>query len=173
MYATNPYKPYYLETERALESVMRATRFLKRSLFTALVLLVFFTIGFPFFLFFGYWLKRKRTRLVKTMLESKSVNLNSTKDYVEFKNGLQRFDGYLPILRKAADLNPKKIPRLFRYTPIQLQKLSSTLVTFNTWLHSRLTPMNQPRHSSEATEFKFVSEKELWENRNHAYQYWM
>jgi hypothetical protein len=54
-----------------------------------------------------------------------------------------------------------------------MQKMTSTLVTYNDWLKSRLNTFNEEQFISKSQVFKLVTEKELWKGRNKAYQYWM
>jgi hypothetical protein len=129
-------------------------------------------IGLPFVFFFGFWLQTKRKKFSRHM--KKEIPLFKSSDgYLNFKEHLKKLDGLTPSLKKVSEYNLKKAPWPLSYTLGQMQKMASTLVTYNGWLKKRLDPLNEEKFSSNSKVFKFVSEKELWKNRNQAYKYWM
>jgi hypothetical protein len=134
----------------------------------ALVLLV----GLPFVFFFGFWLQTKRKKFQKHMRKDVPT-FNTYKGYLELKDSLRRLDELMPALKKVNSYNLKKAPVPIKYTLSQMQKMTSTLVTYNDWLKSRLNTFNEEQFISKSQVFKLVTEKELWKGRNKAYQYWM
>jgi hypothetical protein len=126
----------------------------------------------PFVFLFGYWLQLKRRKFVQHM--KKDVpSFKSASQYKDFKTSLEQLDSLVPSLKKVTNYNLQQIPFLFRYTLGQMKKMSSTLVTYNEWLHARLHSLNEDRFHSDSKVFRLVPEGELWKQRNQAYQYWM
>ncbi|MCG2612793.1 hypothetical protein LZZ85_00820 [Terrimonas sp. NA20] len=137
-----------------------------------LVVVLVVSLGLPLVLFFGYRLKLKRKKFQRQM--KKDLPLFKThKDYSTFKKQLGELDALMPSLKKVHNYNARRAPWPIRYTLGQMQKMTSTLVTYNSWLKKRLDVLNEERFKGESNLFKFVSEKELWKDRNQAYQYWM
>jgi hypothetical protein len=127
---------------------------------------------FPFSFFFGFWLQTKRKKFQKHMRKDVPC-FNTYKDYLELKESLSKLDELMPALKKVNSYNLKNAPAPIRYTLSQMQKMTSTLFTYNDWLKSRLNTFNKEQFSSESQVFKLVSEKELWKGRNKVYQYWL
>jgi hypothetical protein len=94
-------------------------------------------------------------------------------DYLKFKGHLNEIDELMPSLKKVSGYNLKKAPWPVKYTLSQMQKMTSTVITYSSWLKSRLISLNEEQFTSDSKVFKLVSEKELWKNRNQVYQYWM
>ncbi|MGN6533913.1 MAG: hypothetical protein ACTHK0_19385 [Ginsengibacter sp.] len=94
-------------------------------------------------------------------------------EYLRFKESLEKLEVLMPSLMKVSGYHVQKAPWSVNYTLAQMQKMTSTLVTYNNWLKSRLNSLNEEQFKSSAATFKLVPEKELWQNRNQAYQYWM
>lgn len=137
-----------------------------------IVVVLVFLLGLPFVLFFGYWLKVKRKKLQRYMKVDMPV-FNNADDYLRFKQQLDKVDSLLPSLKKVSEYKRQKAPWPVRFTLRQMQKMSSTVVTYNSWLKSRLNLFNEDQFAGKSRVFRLVSEKELWKNRNQVYQYWM
>jgi hypothetical protein len=137
-----------------------------------LFLIVVVLVALPFVFLLGYWLRTKRRKFQKHMKKELST-FNEHETYLKFKNALVKLDELLPTLKKVSGYNLKKTPIILRYTLSQMQKMTSTLVTYSSWQKSRLRVLNEEQFKSKATVFKFISEKELWESRNQVYKYWM
>lgn len=174
MFATNTYNPFETSLDNAktvvsLEWLYEGVRnHLGKMVFLTLVVLV----GLPFVFFFGFWLKMKRKKFQKHMKKDLTL-FKSHKDYLDFKDHLNKLDTLMPSLKKVTNYNLYKAPWPVKFTLSQMQKMTSTLVTYNSWLKKRLNAFNEDNCQSHETVFKLVSEKELWKNRNQVYQYWM
>lgn len=172
MFASNTYNSF--ETSLSNAKTVVGLEWLYESVRDNLGKLVFVTLvvlaGLPFVFFFGFWLKMKRKKFQRNMKKDFSLFKNYT-DYLEFKDNLNKLDTLMPSLKKVANYNLHKAPWPVKFTLSQMQKMTSTLVTYNTWLKKRLDALNEDKDKESV--FKLVSEKELWKNRNQAYQYWM
>ena len=174
MFAAGTYNPFETSLSNAktvvgLEWLYEGVRnHLGKLLVVALVVVV----GLPFVFFFGYWLQTKRKKFQRHMRKDFTL-FKSHGDYLEFKDYLNKLELLMPSLKKVSNYNLKKAPWPVKYTLSQMQKMTSTLVTYNNWLKTRLNSLNEEQFKSNSTVFKLVSEKELWKNRNKAYQYWM
>ena len=74
-------------------------------------------------------------------------------------------------MNRIDDKDVASAPYLLRYTLRQMKAMATTLDTYHKWLNDSLDKMNKPQPDSKV--FRMVSEKELWDNRNKAYKYWM
>lgn len=174
MFAGQPYNTFETSLNNAktvvgLEFLYESVR---KNLSKLMVVVLVLLVGLPFVFFFGFWLQTKRKKFQKNMLKD-VPSFNTYKDYLELKESLSKLDELMPALKKVNGYNLKKAPTPIRYTLSQMQKMTSTLVTYNDWLKSRLNTFNEEQFSSESQVFKLVSEKELWKGRNKVYQYWM
>lgn len=174
MFASNTYNPFETSLTNAktvvgLEWLYESVR--KQIGKLLLVVLVVF-LALPVVLLFGYWLQRKRKRFQSHMRKD-FKDFHRANDYLEYKVYTNKVATLTPSLKKVSGYNLKKAPWPLKYTLSQMQKMTSTLLTYNSWLKSRLNSLNEEQFKSESSVFKFVSEEELWRNRNHAYQYWM
>ena len=142
------------------------------ALVLVLLLGVFGLVLLPLAFLFGFWLSRKRNYLVKNMRDT-ALDLNNTEQYVTYKNKLNKLTKDSERLVKVSSYNLKKVPLFVRYPVAQMKYLSSTLLTYEGWLQSRLTKYNQEQFQSEQKIFSFKPESELWDNRNKVYNYWM
>lgn len=129
-------------------------------------------ICLPLVYIFAVLLRAKRKRLQKSMRESFN-DFRDYEHYLKFKNSVHDLSVFLPKLKAIGGYNIKNAPLPIRFPLNQIKKMTSTLVTYNEWLDSRLTPLNEDNVDNECSDFKLITEKELWDNRNHAYQYWM
>lgn len=141
---------------------------LKKSVwkFVAVVLAV------PLFFFLALWVRSKRKSFTKHMRLNR-LSLNKAEEYQKVRTHLDEVRFLYPVLKKAKDLNVKKMPWSFRFCAVQMKKMSSTLLQYFKWLEKELHSLNTEQFKSPSKTFKFTSEKELWQNRNKAYQYWM
>lgn len=130
-----------------------------------------YTVLVPLFFFLALLVKRKRKKFTTHM--KTSTKLNSVKDYKRLRNNLDNARFFYPVLNKVKKLEPKELPWSFRYFGVQMKKMSSTLLQYFAWLEKEIEPLNTEQFKSQSKTFKFTSEKELWENRNKAYDYWM
>jgi hypothetical protein len=136
------------------------------------ILMVVCLVCLPFLLLFGLWLQTKRKSFQKHMKRDVKSFRNYS-EYQEFKEYLSKLDNLMPSLNKVNKYNLKKVPFPFKYTLTQMQKMASTIVTYNDWQKSRLNSLNDEQFKSNGSQvFKHISERELWNNRNQAYQYW-
>ncbi len=174
MFTAQTYNPFETSLSNAktvvgLEWLYESVRTHLGKLFVVLLVVL---LGLPFVFFFGYWLQTKRRKFQRHMKKDMSL-FKSHNDYVKFKGYLNKLDQLTPSLKKVSGYNLKKAPWPVKYTLSQMQKMTSTVITYNSWLKSRLTTLNEDQFTSNSKVFKLVSEKELWNNRNQAYQYWM
>lgn len=174
MFATQTYNPFENSLSNAktvvgLEWLYESVRNHLGKLFVVLLVVL---LGLPFVFFFGYWLQTKRRKFQRHMKKDMPL-FKSHNDYLKFKGYLNKLDELMPSLKKVSGYNLKKAPWPVKYTLSQMQKMTSTVITYNSWLKSRLTTLNEDQFTSKSKVFKLVSEKELWNNRNQAYQYWM
>lgn len=174
MFATSTYNPFETSLSNAKTVVGLEWLYegLRNNLSKLFVLVLLILAGLPFVFFFGYWLQTKRKKFQKYMRKDLSLFKNQN-DYLEFKDNLNKLESLMPSLKKVSNYNLKKAPWPVNFTLNQMQKMTSTLVTYNSWLKTRLNSLNEEQFKSKSTVFKLVSEKELWKNRNKAYQYWM
>ena len=129
-------------------------------------------LAVPFSLLLGLWLNNKRKSFVKHM-RNNHVTFNTASDYKKVRLHLDKVRLLYPFLKEVKTLDLKDLPWGYRYCGHQILKMTSTLVQYFTWLEKELDCLNQEQFKSHSKTFKFTSEKELWENRNKAYQYWM
>lgn len=174
MLTTNTYNPFETSLNNAktvvgLEWLYEGVR----NHFGKLVVVVLVVlVGLPFVFFFGFWLKMKRKKFQKQMRKDLAL-FKSHEDYLVFKDYLNKLDVLMPSLKKVSNYNLHKAPWPVKFTLSQMQKMTSTLVTYNSWLKKRLKALNDDNSQNNETVFTLVSEKELWKNRNQVYQYWM
>lgn len=174
MFAAQPYNTFETSLDNAktvvgLEMLYESVR---KNLSKLMVVLLMLVVGLPFVFFFGFWLQTKRKKFQKHMRKD-VPSFNSYKDYLELKDSLSKLDELMPALKKVNSYNLKKAPVPIRFTLNQMQRMTSTLVTYNDWLKSRLNSFNEEQFRSKSQVFKLVTEKELWKERNKVYQYWM
>jgi len=134
-----------------------------------LVLATLFLLPFAFAL--GLWFKKQRSFFLKTM-RNDNQKLNTVEDYVSFRENLDQLGELKSKLSKLKTYNLKNAPWGVSFLLNQMQKTSSTLLQYYSWNEEKLADFNKPRVKS-SSHFVFVSENELWENRNPAYSYWM
>lgn len=174
MFAAETYNPFETSLSNAKTVVGLEWLYegLRNHLSKLLVVVLVVLVGLPFVFFFGYWLQTKRKKFQRHMRKDLPLFKNHS-DYLEFKGYLNKLEVLMPSLKKVSGYNLKKAPWPVKYTLGQMQKMTSTLVTYHSWLKTRLNSLNEEQFKSNSTVFKLVSEKELWKNRNQAYQYWM
>jgi len=131
-----------------------------------------FVVAFPLSLLFGLWLNQKRKSFMKQMRKNRVV-LHNVSDYRKLRTQLDEVRKLYPFLKNVKKLDLKELPWVFRYCGFQVQRMTSTLLQYFTWLEKELDCLNKEQFKSQSKTFKFTSEKELWENRNKAYNYWM
>jgi len=167
---------YTLTNAKALVSVKAVIDVVRHYMDNTFILIKFFTLltlaltGLPLFYGFGFWLLYHRKRFSKVM--KSTAEIEDLDDYLFLKNGLNKMEEMLPKLKNLGNIDLKRVPWLLRFTFTQMKKFSSSLVTYQGWLKSRLNNYNTPQFKS-SSKISFLSESELWENRNHAYSYWM
>jgi hypothetical protein len=167
----NPFESS-LNNARTLAGVESFYVGLKNQLGKVFLVSIVLLLGLPLVFFFGFWLSRQRRKFLKFMRKD-YTEFNSSSGYSNFKKKVEELDKFTPYLKKLTHYNPKRAPLLLRFTISQMQKTSSTLLTFEGWLRSRLDNYNKPIFLSNSNIFRFLSEKELWERRNKVYEYWM
>ncbi|MCO5238890.1 MAG: hypothetical protein M9904_02435 [Chitinophagaceae bacterium] len=174
MFAPSAYPPFEASLSNAKTVVSLGWLYeeVRNHMGKLLVLVLTFFLGLPLVFAFGFWLRLKRRELQKNMRKAPPA-FKTHNDYRQFKTHLAKMDSLMPALETVAKYNLKKAPLHLRYTLNQMQKSTSTLVTYHSWLTSRLNLLNNEQFKSESKVFKLVPEKELWEKRNAAYQYWM
>ncbi|MFZ4056987.1 MAG: hypothetical protein ACOYKE_02560 [Ferruginibacter sp.] len=129
-------------------------------------------VGLPVVFLLGYWLHTKRKQLQREMKKDLPLFKNHV-EYLKFKENLSKLDSLLPALKKISAYNLKKAPWPIRYTLSQMQKLASSITTYNKWLKKHLTSYNEDSSTGKSKVFRLVSENELWKERNPVYNYWM
>jgi hypothetical protein len=174
MFAAQPYNTFEnsLNNAKTVVGLELLYESVRKSLSKLMVVTLLTFLGLPFVFFFGFWLQRKRKKFQQHM-KKVVPSFNTYKDYLELRESLSKLDELMPTLKKVNTYNLKKAPIHLRYTLSQMQKMTSTVVTYNNWLKSRLKTFNEEQFTSKAQVFKLVTEKELWERRNKVYQYWM
>lgn len=174
MIAPNTYNPFENSVNNAKTVV--SLEWLYQEVRTHLSKLIVVTLviitSLPIVFLFGFWLHMQRKRFQKCM-KKEPIFFKSNKDYLEFKVSLEKLDVLMPSLQKVLHYDLNKTPWPMKYTLRQMQKMTSTLVTFNSWLKTRLSPFNETKFKSKSQAFHLISEGELWKNRNPVYQYWM
>ena len=126
----------------------------------------------PVSLVFGFWLSTKRKAFTKQM-RKKHVVVHTSSEYNKLRSHLDEVRALYPFLKKVKKLDLKDLPWAVRYCGFEMQKMTNTLLQYFTWLEKELDCLNTEQFKSQSKTFNFTSEKELWENRNKAYQYWM
>lgn len=174
MFATNTYSPFEVGLSNAktvvgLEWIYEGV---KNHFGKLLSLFLVLLIGLPFVFFFGYWLQVKRKRFQRRM-KGNTPPLNTFEEYLQLKDYIANLDKLAPSLKKVGQYDRKKSPWPLKYTLGQMQKMTSTLLTYNEWQKSRLNCLNTEQFNGNTNVFTFVSEKDLWAGRNSAYKYWM
>lgn len=174
MFAAQPYNTFEtsLDNAKAVVGLELLYESVRKNLSKLMVVLLTLLVGLPFVFFFGFWLQAKRKKFQQHMRKDVPF-FNTYKDYLQLKESLSKLDELMPALKKVSSYNLKKAPVPIRFTLSQMQKMTSTLVTYNDWLKSRLNTFNEEQFSSKSQVFKLVTEKELWKGRNKVYQYWM
>lgn len=174
MFATNTYNPFEnnLSNAKTVVGLEWLYESVKNHIGKLFVVILLVLVGLPLVFLFGYWLQTKRKKFQRHMRKDMPL-FKSHNDYLNFKEYLNRLDELTPSLKKVSGYNLRKAPWPVKYTLSQMQKMTSTVITYNSWLKSRLTSLNEEQFTSDSKVFKLVSEKELWKNRNQVYQYWM
>lgn len=174
MFAVDSYNPFEnsLNNAKVVVSLEWQYETIRKNLSKLMVISLVLTIGLPLVFFFGFWLQIKRRKFRRSM-RNVIPDFKNYDDYLQFKLSISKLDELMPSLQKVNKYNLKKAPLPVRYTLLQMQKMTSTLITFNDWQKSKLSSLNEQQFKSKSQVFKFVSEQELWKGRNSAYQYWM
>lgn len=174
MLVTSAYQPFEasLSSAKTVVSLGWLYEEVRNHLGKLLVLVLAFLLALPLVFLFGFWLRLKRKSLQKSM-RSAPPPFKTHNDYQKFKTNLVKLTSLMPALETVSKYNLKKTPLYLKYTLRQMQKTTSTLVTYHSWLTSRFNLLNNEQFKSESKVFKMVPEKEMWEKRNTAYQYWM
>lgn len=120
----------------------------------------------------GFWFSRKRSYLIKYMRKT-PVDLANSNQYVMYKTHVERLYKRHDVLKEVASLELRKVPVIVRFPVRKMRDISSTLLTYQEWLNSRLNMYNQEQFKSDNKIFSFKSESDLWNSRNKAYAYWM
>lgn len=120
----------------------------------------------------GVYIYFKRKSFNKQMKGSK-MQLNSVSSYVTLRTNLDKMKPFMKSVNKIHSLNVEDIPLMMRFPISQLKKMSKTLVKYNSWKESNLDKFNTPQFKDKESVFVLTTEKDLWENRNKAYSYWM
>lgn len=118
----------------------------------------------------GFWLMKQTKTFVKIAKKS-DVEFEGTDEYVKCKTLISELDKFVPILQSVSQYKLKKVPLLVRFCLNQMQKTSKAILQLHTCLLQKVDRYNKPVFSSKR--FSFVSENELWSNRNNAYKYWL
>ncbi|WP_407526295.1 hypothetical protein PDL71_05180 [Lacibacter sp. MH-610] len=175
MFAVEPNSPF--ESSLTNAKVVVGLNWLYESLRTNLskifVFLLVLLIALPLVLFFGFWLQLKRKKFQKLMKKNKPLLLKDNKEYLQYKENSDKLNNLMPSLEKVSTYKLSKVPWPLRYTLRQMQSMTSTLITFQNWLSSRLEPLNESQLQGKSKFFKYVPEEYLWKKRNKAYKYWM
>jgi hypothetical protein len=174
MVSPSLYNPYessltHAKTVVSLEWLYDAVRKNVSKVFVAFLVVL---VGLPIVFLLGFWLKAKRKNLQRHMRSNLPLFKNPD-EYLAFRDNLSKLDSLMPSLKKVSNYNAKKAPWPLGFTLRQMQKMTSTLATYNAWLHNRLDLFNEEQLSSTSTLFKLVPESKLWKERNQAYKYWM
>lgn len=133
-----------------------------------LLSVVFCTLFLPF----GFFFRTMRKKLAKRM-KREMPGFKTAEEYAIFKRQLAQMQSFLPDLKRVTNYNLSRAPWPARLVLREMQKISSTLITYTEWYNSRLSKMNTEQFATKNTHFRFTSERELWNNRNPAYEYWM
>ena len=141
---------------------------------TALVVVCFllFFVVVPAGYVLGVWFSRKRALLVKYMKKT-PLDLANPNQYLLYKKHIERLSKRTTVLTAVSSIDLKNVPLVVKYPVRKMKHISSTLLTYNGWLKSRLSTYNQEQFCSEQKIFSFKSESDLWNSRNKAYAYWM
>jgi len=119
----------------------------------------------------GIYCYVQRKKMRKHMKDS-FCQFSGPSDYGDFKRKVNELSKLKPALVNVTNYDPKKV-FVLRFTLTQMQKTSSTLITYEGWLESKLSEYNISRFSNSNKALNFVPEKKLWKKRNKAYVYWM
>lgn len=174
MFASPSYNPFknsldYAKLVVGLELLYQSV---KDQIGKFLFLCLVFVFALPMIFLFGFWLKNKRRTFQKHMRKPFPV-LNNQSDYLKLKTSLNDLDSLVPSLKKVSNYKLEKTPWAVKFTLRQMQKMTSSIITYSDWQKTRLNNLNEAHFKSDNSVFKFVSEKELWQSRNQVYEYWM
>ncbi len=159
----------YANTLAGLETFLAG---FKRIVGKFLLLFCYYTIFWPFVLTFALWLNLERRSFQKKMKRD-FKEFETSNDYLKHKKVLMDLKSLEPRLKRISNYQPHRLPFGVSYTLNNMKKMTSTLLTVISWSESRLSSLNHAKFASANHDVKFVSESELWKNRNSAYQYWM
>lgn len=129
-------------------------------------------LAYPIYVAFGFYFMSKRRKLLSNMKQLPK-DFTTAEKYKKYKENLEELSRLLPALKEVSEKDLSNVPILLRFTANQMKKTTSTLVTLEAWLQARFTPLNTEQFKSSSGNFRFVSEKELWEKRTKVYKYWM
>ena len=100
---------------------------------------------------------------------AKKITLKNNADYVELKEYQQKMKGNHKLF-DVTKVDVTQLSGLKKYAFLQLQLLAKDIKSFNQKVDANLEEMNTHQGGS-STIFKQVTENELWQNRNKAYNY--
>jgi hypothetical protein len=126
----------------------------------------------PLSLILGLFFLYERRSFTKHMRQ-KHYSFHTLSDYTKLRLQLDKATLLKPYLITLSKYDMKRIPFLLRFGGVQLKKMSRTLLQYFNWLEKEVNVLNTETFKSKSKTFKFTSEKELWQNRNKAYTYWM
>lgn len=145
---------------------------LRESMGKVWVLFLVYTLLWPFVLVVTLVLKNQRRRMLLHM-KNRQPKLGTVEDYVKFKQNLDSSDEFNARLQKVGSYNPDSAHFVVRFALTQMQKVADTLLTFNGWMHSRLDEAMNKSKFNAPKNLVLKTEKELWNERSKAYDYWM
>lgn len=157
-------------TARVLGSLSNLQKRRYRSLsgyaFLVLLVVALYGLSLPLFLLRKPFAKRF------SKLDPNRV-FNNPDVYVKYKKRLAQMHRYSPSMEDIAAITAKHRVWYLAFPLKEFQFASKLMLAYRDGMQAMLDKYNSRQFQSESTEFSFVTEKELWENRNHAYDYWM
>ena len=136
------------------------------------LLVLVYTLLWPFVLVVTLVLKNQRRKMLVHM-KNRHPKLTTVQDYVKFRKNLDSSDEFNKRLQKVGTYNLESTHFVVRFALTQMQKVADTLLSFNCWMHSRLDEAMNKSKFNAPKNFVLKTEKELWNERNKAYDYWM
>ena len=169
------YDPLQLSLENA--RILDATRNFYQVFKKRVKLYLFgYCLALPFVFigsfFFGLWVSRQR-KFFQKMMAKERFNLHTYNEYLAYKEVGQQLNSFTPTLKRLSQANIKKAPFFLRFPLRRMARMSSTLLTFKQWHDMQLVKFNTPQFKQQGSFFLMVTEKELWEKRTKAYDYWL
>lgn len=124
----------------------------------------------PFGVYYGLKFRKNR-KAFQRRIDKHFTDFESPKEYVHFIGLIEKMDEILHPITEIIKNHPKKKVWPYMFSLNELDKMISTLNTYNGWLKKELNVYNKKVNIQEYSGFEFISGDKLWEKRVKVYEY--